>query len=96
MGNGRQTRDFIYIDDLTDAFLKIVKSNLKNKIYNLGSGKETSINEIAGLIEGKTIFIPKRPGEAIRSCANISKICRDINWKPKISITEGVKRLFNN
>ena len=53
MGNGRQTRDFIYIDDLTDAFLKIIKSNLKNKIYNLGSGKETSINKIASLIEGK-------------------------------------------
>ena len=96
VGNGTQTRDFIYIDDLTDAFLKIVKSNLKNKIYNLGSGKEISINKIASLIEGRTIFIPSRPGETKRSCANISKICRDINWKPKISITEGVKRLFNN
>ena len=96
MGNGRQTRDFIYIDDLTNAFLKIIKSNLKNKIYNLGSGKETSINKIASLIAGKKIFIPKRTGETMRSCANISKICKDINWKPKISITEGVKRLFNN
>ena len=96
VGNGRQTRDFIYIDDLTDAILKIIKSNLKNKIYNLGSGKETSINKIVSLIEGKTIFIPKRPGETKRSCANISKICRDINWKPKTSISEGVKKLFDN
>ena len=96
VGNGRQTRDFIYVDDLIDAFFKIMKSNLKNKIYNLGSGKETSINKIASLIGGKKIFIPEIQGETKRSCANISMICKDVNWKPKISISEGIKKLFNN
>ena len=96
VGNGKQTRDFIHVDDLTNVFIKLAKSNLKNKIYNLGSGKETSINKIASIIGGKKIFIPTRPGDPDRSCANISKIKKDINWKPKISINEGIKRLFIN
>ena len=96
VGNGNQTRDFIHVDDLTNAFIKLIKSKLRNKIYNLGSGKETSINKIAGIIGGKKTFIPKRPREPNRSCANISKIKKDINWKPKISINDGVKKLFSN
>ena len=96
VGNGKQTRDFIHVDDLTNVFIKLAKSNLKNKIYNLGSGKETSINKIASIIGGKKIFISTRPGDPDRSCANISKIKKDINWKPKISINEGIKRLFIN
>jgi UDP-glucose 4-epimerase len=96
VGNGNQTRDFIHVDDLTNAFIKLIRSNFKNKIYNIGSGKETSINQIASIIGGKKVFIPKRLGEPHRSCANISKIKKDINWKPKISITEGIKRLFKN
>ena len=96
VGNGNQTRDFIYVEDLIDAFIKLMRSNLKNKIYNLGSGEETSINQIARIIGGKKIFIPKTLNEPNRSCANISKIKKDINWNPKISINEGVKKLFSN
>ena len=96
IGSGNQTRDFIHVDDLTNAFIKLARSNLKNKIYNLGSGKETSINKIANMIGGKKIFIPKRLGDPYRSCANISKIKKDIKWKPRISIIEGIKRLFQS
>ena len=96
IGSGNQTRDFIHVDDLTNAFIKLARSNLKNKIYNLGSGKETSINKIANMIGGKKIFIPKRLGDPNRSCANISKIKKDIKWKPRISIIEGIKRLFQS
>ena len=96
VGNGNQTRDFIHVNDLTNAFIKLIRSNLRNKIYNLGSGKETSINKIVSIIGGEKIFIPKRPSEPNRSCANISKIKKDINWKPNISIKEGVKKLFGN
>ena len=96
VGNGNQTRDFIHVEDLIDAFIKLIRSDLRNKIYNLGSGKETSINQIARIIGGEKIFIPKRPNEPTRSCANISKIKKDISWKPKISINEGVKKLFGN
>ena len=60
IGSGNQTRDFIHVDDLTNAFIKLARSNLKNKIYNLGSGKETSINKIANMIGGKKNFYPKK------------------------------------
>ena len=96
VGNGKQTRDFIHVDDLIKAFVKVSKSKFVNKIYNLGSGKETSINRIARLFGGKKIFIPKRPSEPHRSLAKISKIKKDINWKPIISVEEGVKRLLKN
>ena len=96
IGSGNQTRDFIHVDDLTNAFIKLARSNLKNRIYNLGSGKETSINKIANMIGGKKIFISKRPGDPNRSCANISKIKKDIKWKPRISIIEGIERLFQS
>ena len=96
VGDGKQTRDFIHVDDLTNAFIKVAKSRLVNKIYNLGSGKEISINKIANLFGGKKTFIPKRPREPKRSLANISKIKKDIKWKPTITIQEGIKRLLKN
>ena len=58
--------------------------------------KEISINKIANLFGGKKTFIPKRPREPKRSLANISKIKKDINWKPTITIQEGIKRLLKN
>ena len=96
VGNGKQTRDFIHVDDLANAFIKVIKSKSVNKIYNLGSGKRTSINTIAKIFGGKKKFIPIRPGEAKNSLANISKIKKEINWKPKITIEEGIKRLLKN
>ncbi len=96
VGDGKQTRDFIHVDDLVNAFIKIIKSKFVNKIYNLGSGKRTSINTIAKIFGGKKKFIPIRPGEPKNSVADIKKIKKDINWKPKISIEQGIKKLLKN
>ena len=96
VGDGKQTRDFIHVDDLADVFLKIIKSKYVNKIYNLGSGKKTSINTIAKIFNGKKKFIPIRPGEPKNSVANIKKIKKEINWKPKISIEQGIKNLLSS
>ncbi len=96
VGRGNQTRDFIHVDDLVNVLIKIAKSSLSNKIFNIGSGKETSVNKIADLFGGEKVFIPKRPGEPDRSCADISKIKSNIDWEPKITIEEGTKRLLEN
>ena len=96
VGNGKQTRDFIHVDDLVFAFIKVIKSKYFNKIYNLGSGKRTSINSIAKIFGGKKKFIPYRPGEPKNSQANISKIKKELNWKPKISIEVGISKLVRN
>ena len=71
------------------------ESKKVNEIYNIGSGKEIQVNYIAKLIGGKKIYIPKRPGEPNRSLADISKIKKELNWKPSISIEEGVKNLLS-
>ena len=96
VGNGKQTRDFIHVDDLANAFITVIKSKSIKKIYNLGSGKKTSINTVAKIFGGKRKFIPFRPGEPKHSLANISKLKKDINWKPKISIEEGIKKLLQS
>ena len=57
---------------------------------------ETSVNEIAKIIGGKKIHIPKRPGEPDRSQASIRKIKKELNWRPKISISSGVNELLRN
>ncbi len=96
VGDGKQTRDFIHVDDLANAFIKAIKSKSVNKIYNLGSGKKISINTIAKIFGGKKKFIPKRPGEPKNSLADISKIKKEIKWKPKVSIEEGIKKLLES
>ena len=94
VGDGKQTRDFIHVDDLANAFIKVIKSKLVNKIYNLGSGKSTSINTVAKIFKGKRRHIAIRPGEPRTSLANITKLKKDINWKPRVSIQSGIKKLL--
>ena len=81
---------------MVEALYLGAKSNLRKEIFNLGSGKETKVNQIAKLIGGKTVKIPKRPGEPDRSLAGIKKIKNKLNWKPKHSLESGVKKMLKN
>ena len=96
VGDGKQTRDFIHVSDLVNALVLASKRSKSGEIYNIGSGKETSVNRIAQLIGGKKIFIPKRPGEPQRSLANINKAKKHLRWKPKVDLTEGISMLIEN
>ena len=96
VGNGKQTRDFLHVSDLVRAIF-LASTKLKSgTVINLGDGKEVSINKIANLISNKKVHIPKRPGEPDRSLANINLAKRKLNWKPKITIENGVKNLLEN
>ena len=97
VGDGKQKRDFTYVSDIVDAIIKTSKrKNLKGKIYNVGSGRTISINKIVKLLGGKKIFIPKRPGEPDITFADIKKIKKEVNWKPKISIEKGIKIILKS
>jgi UDP-glucose 4-epimerase len=96
VGDGNQTRDFIHVFDLVDATIKAVEKGKSGEVYNVGNGKETSVNLIADILGGNKVSVPKRPGETERSIANISKIRKDLNWQPKITIDEGVKMLIKD
>jgi len=97
VGNGNQKRDFTFISDVYRALYELIISKKSNgKIYNIGSGKTVSINKVANLIGGKKVYISKRPGEPDMTYADITKILKDIKWKPEIGIKEGVKIMLEN
>jgi len=96
VGSGKQTRDFTYVTDVVSALISAAKSNLKNTILNVGSGKTIGVNKIVKILDSKKIFIPKRPGEPMITFADITNIKKKLNWKPKIDIYEGVKRLLKD
>ena len=95
VGDGNQKRDFTFVSDIVDAFLKASNYKISGEIFNVGSGKTVSINYIAKLLKGQKIYIRKRPGEPDVTFADIKKIKRKLKWKPKISIEEGVKIILN-
>lgn len=96
VGDGKQTRDFIHVFDLVDAIIKAAEKAKGSDIFNLGSGKETSVNEIANIISNNQVNVPKRPGEPDRSMADIKKIKEQLNWLPKVSLKEGIAMLLSN
>jgi UDP-glucose 4-epimerase len=97
VGDGSQTRDFTFVTDVVDAFIRVQKKkNISEEIFNVGSGKTVSVNKIVELLKGKKIQIPKRPGEPEITFANIKKIKKLTGWRPNISIEEGIKNILNN
>ncbi|MBI2004027.1 SDR family oxidoreductase [Candidatus Pacearchaeota archaeon] len=97
VGDGNQTRDFVFVSDVVKAYILSAKSDLKGEIFNVGCGESQSINKLANLLGGKKkIYIPKRPGEPDRTLADITQIKKKIGWQPKISFEEGVKIMLNN
>ncbi len=96
VGDGKQTRDFTYVSDVVEAFIKAAESNLVNEVMNVGSGSTYSINYLVKLLQGDVVHIPKRPGEPDCTFADISKISHMIDWKPKISLEEGVNKMIEN
>jgi len=96
VGNGKQKRDFIYVSDVVEAFLKAENLKSNFEIFNVGAGNPVTINYIAKKISKKVIFIPKRPGEPDTTHADIRKIKKILNWKPKIKIDQGIKIMLSN
>lgn len=86
--------DFVYVEDVADAIVKILKNCKKpTAIYNVGSGRLTSVARMANLAAKYFRKPPplKEPKKIKGFCADISKIKREIGWRPKTSINEGVK-----
>mgnify|MGYP000588225326 FL=1 len=99
-GDGNQTRDFIYIEDVVDVNILFMKNNLTGT-FNVGTGRETSVNDIFEIIkrnikkECKKVYTEERKGELKRSCLSIEKIKRETGWVPKFTIEEGINETIN-
>lgn len=85
VGDGMQRRDFTFIADVVKANICSMKANTENipfKIYNVGTGKNYSILEVAEMISDKFMFIEKRPAEVSETLADITETLEDLSWKP--------------
>ena len=95
VGDGEQRRDYIYVKDVANANVMAAISNPDDEaygqVYNVGSGKNYSVNEIASFISDDTINIPPRIGEARNSLANIDKIQKTFAWKPEVDVEQWIK-----
>ena len=99
-GDGQQTRDYIYVKDVVSALIKA--SNIaENHFLNIGTGIETSVNDLANSMkiqfksEINPIYKPAREGELNRSVLNNTKAKKELNWKPEYSLDDGMKQVFN-
>ena len=95
VGDGEQRRDFVYVKDVANANIMAALSNADDEaygqVYNVGSGKNYSVNDIASFISNDTINIPPRVGEARNSLANIDKIYKTFAWKPETDVEQWIK-----
>ena len=97
-GSGNQTRDFVFVEDVVSALLKAIEYQGNKEVFNIGTGIETSINELEELISkiiDKKIqpkFEPAKPGDLKRSCLDISLAKKELKWKPKYNLENGLKK----
>tara|TARA_R110002124_G_scaffold154151_1_gene321140 strand:+ start:83 stop:982 length:900 start_codon:yes stop_codon:yes gene_type:complete len=92
VGDGEQRRDFTYIADIVEANMKAIAVdpfNIKgNKIYNVGTGKNYSIKEVAEMIGGPIKKIDARPAEVNETLADITETTKDLGWSPRFNLKD--------
>lgn len=96
-GDGKQTRDFLYVDDAVEAAVRVMHSP-GGSVYNIGTNKEISINYLLELMcnisnkDISPIFKPPRQGEIIKSRVSFSKAKKELKWQPKYNLSKGLKQ----
>jgi UDP-glucose 4-epimerase len=96
VGDGTQTRDFVYVTDVARAFLMAAESPIAGERFNVGCGAPQSVKRLVELIGGEVVHVPKRPGEPDCTFADISKIGALLDWRPEIEFAEGVGRMLRD
>ena len=96
-GNGRQTRDFVFVDDVVEANLAMMGQETQGT-YNVGTGVETSINDLFRILvqhtgsNCKEVHGPSKKGEQARSVIDNTKLRHEVSWEPKADLSEGLKK----
>lgn len=91
-GDGEQTRDFVYVGDVVNALISATRSNYGFNIYNVGSGEETAVNQIAESFGGEVIYRPALD-EPRRSLACVSKIKNELGWNSQTSVEHWIETI---
>ena len=96
-GTGKQTRDFVYVDDVVEAIMMTLGEDIQG-IFNVGTGQETSVNECYGIIKKltqsqcKDLYGAAKKGEQFRSVLDVTKLREAFGWDPQVSLEEGMNR----
>ncbi|HXM55603.1 MAG TPA: NAD-dependent epimerase/dehydratase family protein, partial [Candidatus Dormibacteraeota bacterium] len=97
-GDGRQTRDYVYVADAVDAVLRSLRWG--RGLVNIGSGVETSVLQVHDALSGLVgrrqppVFGPALPGEVRRVCLDPSLAARELGWRPAVPVEEGARRVL--
>ncbi|HXN07835.1 MAG TPA: NAD-dependent epimerase/dehydratase family protein [Nitrospiria bacterium] len=98
-GNGMQSRDYLFVEDAVEAHMAALHfPNPGGEVFNVGSGGETTVNDLYKLMHeltettGKEVFGPEKKGEQVRSSLDSTKIQKILDWEPRISLREGLIR----
>jgi UDP-glucose 4-epimerase len=95
-GDGEQTRDFVFVDDTVHAF-SLAAERAAGAVLNVGTGVETSVNDLyaliaaAGQFKGRPRYGPERPGDLRRSALDPAAADKELSWRPWTSLEEGLK-----
>ena len=99
-GDGSQTRDFIYVEDLCDAIILAAQVDYAGEIFHIASGVETSIIDLARITQDivgpdvQILFEERRQGEAYQICVSIEKARRLLGFSPRVELREGVRSTY--
>jgi UDP-glucose 4-epimerase len=96
VGDGTQSRDFLYVTDVARAFYLAATTERVGQVYNLGAGNPQTVNRLVELLGGPVAHIPKRPGEPECTWADIVKIRSELGWTQAVSFEDGVRRILEN
>tara|TARA_R110002167_G_scaffold359726_1_gene576641 strand:- start:360 stop:1208 length:849 start_codon:yes stop_codon:yes gene_type:complete len=92
-GDGEKRRDFTHVDDIVDALIKIYNQQVYGYDFELGRGKNYSINEVAQILKITPVYKDNKPGEAQATLANNTLACDLLTWQPKINLEDHIKDL---
>ena len=93
-GEGSQRRDFVHVRDVVRANITAFESDVHGEAFNVGSGVNYSIRELADMISPNQLFEPRRQGDAEITLADVSKIKRMLGWETQVAFPDGVKELM--
>ena len=96
VGDGEQRRDFTHVYDICDGLIAISKGDWRGEVFNLGTGTNHSINELADMFGGNKKYLPARPGEARVTKADISFTTENTGWSPKHTLENYVSDFLEN
>lgn len=96
VGDGTQTRDFTFVSDVVEAFVRASEADVVGEVMNVGSGHTYSVNRLVELLGGPSTHIPRRPGEPDCTFAETARIRRRLDWRPRVSFEEGVAVMLAN